>query len=131
VLRAVVSTPSVPVLVIRQDPSRQPSADVVVVAGAVGAVPVGLGAGVGETVGVSDASEGVGDSDASDGESVGVTIALGEELAAADPLPTPTWPHTAPTMSPTTAATATATPMIAPAGIEPRESSRRGITRPD
>ena len=74
--------------------------------------------------------EGVGGSDASDGESVGVTIAVGEELADVDPLPPPTWPHTAPTMSPTTAATATATPMIAPAGIEPRESSRRCVTLP-
>ena len=41
VLRAVVSTPRVPpALVIRHEPSRQPSAEVVVVAGASGAVPV-------------------------------------------------------------------------------------------
>jgi hypothetical protein len=90
VLRAVVSTPSVPVLVMRQDPSRHPSAEVVVVAGAVGAVPVGLGAEVGESVGVSDASVGVGDSAVSDGESLGVTIALGEVLDADEEPPPPT-----------------------------------------
>jgi hypothetical protein len=49
VLRAVVSTPSVPSFVMRHEPSRQPSADVVVVAGAAGAAPVGeapVGAGL-------------------------------------------------------------------------------------
>jgi len=61
---------------------------------------------------------------------VGVTIALGEVLDADDDPPPPTCPHTAPTMRPTTAATAMATPTIAPAGIEPRESSSRGITPP-
>ena len=41
VLRAVESTPRLPALVIRHDPRRHPSADVVVVAGAAGAAPVG------------------------------------------------------------------------------------------
>jgi hypothetical protein len=91
----------------------------------VGAVPVGLRAGGGESLGLSEASLGVGDSVASDGDAVGVTTAVGE-LAAGDP--SPIWPHTAPAMSPTTAATAIATPTMAPAGIEPRWSSGRGVT---
>jgi hypothetical protein len=41
VLRAVESMPRLPEFVIRHDPSRHPSADVVVVAGAAGAAPVG------------------------------------------------------------------------------------------
>jgi hypothetical protein len=81
-------------------------------------------------VGVCDASVGVGDTDGSDGDSVGVTTELGDVLEADEDPPPPTWPHTAPAIRPTTAATAMATPMIAPAGIDPRESSRRGIIPP-
>ena len=52
VLRAVVSTPREPVLVIRHEPRRQLSADVVVVAGAAGATPVGEAPVAGPLVGV-------------------------------------------------------------------------------
>jgi hypothetical protein len=127
VLRAVVSTPSVPVFVIRHEPRRQPSAEVVVVAGAVGAVPVGLTAGEVASVGVSDASLGVGDSLASVGESVGdVEVEAVTSGLEADGL-RPIWPHTAPAMRPTTATTAIAIAIIAAEG-ELGEPPRRCAT---
>ena len=136
VLRAVVSTPSVPVLVIRHDPRRQPSADVVVVAGAVGAVPVGLAAGDPEPVGVA----------VSDGDGLGVPVpevdadglsvagadepdgaAVAEVDAELEPRPL-ICPQTAPAIRPTTAVIARATRTIATGGMEPPSSRRRGIT---
>jgi hypothetical protein len=122
VLRAVVSTPSVPALVIRHDPRRQPSADVVVVAGAEGAAPVGVGRLV--SVGATEV----------DGESVAV-LAVGlvvpDETGAVavdcepepDVDPEPDSPHTAPTARPTTAATANADATRPPAGTDPADRS--------
>jgi hypothetical protein len=95
-----------------------------VVAGAVGAVPVGLTAGEPGSLGVSEASLGVGDSVASEGESLG-------EADAVVPLPVgvprPICPHTAPAMRPTTATTAIATTIMAAEG-ELGEPPRPGVT---
>ena len=125
VLRAVVSTPSVPALVIRHDPSRQPSADVVVVAGAAGALPVGLVAGVGDWLGGSEDSLAVGDSLASDGDSVVGGTVVADAVDPVEAPPPPIWPQTAPAMSPTTAVRAIATATMAAAGIWRREPSGR------
>ena len=113
VLRAVVSTPSVPpVLVMRHDPSRQPATTVVVVAGAGGAEPVGVGPG--GVVGLGDELVGelVGEEV---GDVVGDCVGSGDGLAdvgcgdgVGAPLCDPIWPHTAPPISPTTTATTTA-----------------------
>jgi hypothetical protein len=131
-------------LVTFHEPSRQPSAEVVVVAGAGGAEPVGADGGETEGGGVD-----AGDVEGGDPESVGavavadgavvVSEGTGADEAAvvvgteADDVgavasPPVVWPQIAPTMSPVTAAIARATATIAPAGIEPRASSRDGIT---
>jgi hypothetical protein len=129
----VVSMPSVPpVFVTFHEPSRQPSADVVVVAGAGGADPAGVT--IGEPDGVEEASlaDGLGDpvsaGEDGDAELLGDTTAVGTVVGDADGPPRPIWPHTAPAMRPITAVIARATRTIAPAGIEPRESRRRVIT---
>lgn len=113
VLRAVVSTPRVPpVSAMRHDPSRQPATTVVVVAGAGGAEPVGVGPGGvwgsatsswGELVG-EEVGDVVGDSVGSGGglADVGCGVGVGAELCYW------IWPHTAPPISPTTTAITTA-----------------------
>jgi hypothetical protein len=121
------------VFVTFQEPSRQPSADVVVVAGAGGADPAGVTDGVRESVGVTSPVDGLGDpvSDGDDdAEPDGGTASVGVVAGDADVPPRPIWPHTAPAMRPTTAVIARATRTIAPAGMEPRESRRRVITSP-
>ena len=132
VLRAVVSTPRVPVLVIRHEPRRQPSADVVVVAGAAGAAPVGdapVGAAlVGVVLGVVEVDEPeLGDVLA---EAAGVLTGEVGDADEDDEPREPVWPQTAPAMSPTTAAIARETSTIAPAGIDPRSCGRIVITCP-
>ncbi len=84
VLRAVVSTPRVPpVLVMRHDPSRQPATTVVVVAGAGGAEPVGVGPG--GVVGLGDELVGelVGEEV---GDVVGDSVGSGDGLADVEDL---------------------------------------------
>ena len=134
VLRALVSTPRVPpVVVIFHEPSRQLSAEVVVVAGADGAAPVGLTAGDPELADVASLMVGLG-APVSDGGADAVSPAgavdVGPVLEDADGPPGPICPHTAPAMTPTTAVMASATTTIAPAGIEPRAPRRRVVMPP-
>lgn len=131
-LRAVVSTPSVPVLVMRHEPRRQPSADVVVVAGAAGAAPVGeapVGAAVvGVVEGVVEADEPeLGDVLA---EAPGVLTAAVADDDEDDEPREPVCPQMAPAMSPTTAAMASDTSTIAPAGMAPLSFRRCVLTCP-
>jgi uncharacterized protein (TIGR03083 family) len=124
VLRAVVSTPRVPPpLVIFHAPRRQPSTTVVVVAGADGAAPVGVGPGPvvveGEVDGVEDVGVGefegaVGDADAGD-----PVLASDVGSEEGDEVWLPICPHTPPAMSPTTAAITSATTTSAPDEMAP------------
>jgi hypothetical protein len=119
------------VFVTFHEPSRQPSADVVVVAGAGGAEPAGVAVVVLEGVGEASLADGLGDpvSAGEDGaELLGDTTVVGTVVGDAVEPPRPIWPQTAPAMRPITAVIARATRTIAPAGIEPRESRRRVIT---
>jgi uncharacterized protein (TIGR03083 family) len=127
VLRAVVSTPSVPpVDVILHEPSRQPSADVVVVAGAGGIAPVAVGAAVSVDDGVGDVTVDVA-LEVPDGVTSGVLVR--DPLVPGDEVDRdPESPQIAPTMSPTTAASASETAMRPPTGMAPVESVRSGST---
>jgi hypothetical protein len=123
VLRAVVLTPRAPaVFVICQGPSRQPSADVVVVAGAGGTEPLGVGAllGVGVELVPGDSPPELGEASGPVGDSVlagELVIGAAESAGAGARLPES--PHTAPAMRPTIAASATAMPTTAPTGMAP------------
>jgi len=118
--------------VMRHGPRRQPSATVVVVAGAGGAEPVGVGPGplvgdvepegdvllLGDVVGVL-VSVGVGLA-VSVGVGSGLDVVGAGELEEASEPPWPDWPHTAPAMIPTTAVMTRATTTMAAGGIAPR-----------
>jgi hypothetical protein len=117
--------------VIFQDPSRQPSADVVVVAGADGAEP---GGGAAALLG-ADAVAGSDGPEVEDPVPVGDAVSPGAVVTAGPALLDPVGdepvgvepgdsdcPQTAPAMSPTTAVRASAASTIAAAGMDPRSA---------
>jgi hypothetical protein len=128
VLRAVVSTPSAPaVFVMRQEPRRHPSADVVVVAGAGGTDPVAVGGGD-ESVGLGGDAVLLDEPDVGAGvvaPVVGEVVRVGVADGVDDP---PDRPQTAPMARPSMAASTSDTTTMAPAGMAPSAPDGRRIT---